>query len=465
MTRAGRLGRTLLAAVAAAAMLLPSLPAVARAADVTFGTPTAQATYGRSIDFAVPLTTSVKPDRVELRLLFPGAIGPEVIDVPAPSGTGSSELTYSLDLTGGHLAPNTKFTATWAAVTSGTVTGLSAPLTVDYQDTSQTWQTVSGPVVTVHWYQGSKAFAQQELQIAEKAISDTSALLGVTESEPVDFFIYADDAAFLEATGGTPGETTIGQARADIRTLFGLITEATMNDEDVRSVVPHELAHLVFDTAVHNPYRFPPTWLNEGLATYLSAGYTTTFRGLVADAVRTGDLLPLTALSGQFPTFDSAKRYLAYGTSVSAIDFLVRTYGQAKLVLLVQAYADGLTDDEAFTRALGMNLGAFQDAWLADLGSGMPTRYGPNPAPAGPLPPGWAEPGQTAAPGATPGAVSGATPGAVSGATAPVATAAPGDGGQAAGGVATGPVLASILGVVAVVIVVLAVARRRAGRA
>ena len=39
-----------------------------------------------------------------------------------------------------------------------------------------------------------------------------------------------------------------------------------------RVVVPHELTHLVFDTAVTNPYHFPPRWLNEGLAVYLSEG-------------------------------------------------------------------------------------------------------------------------------------------------------------------------------------------------
>ena len=419
-----RLGRPLLVAFAAAVLLLPSLAGVTRAADATFGTPTAKATYGESIDFAVPLTTSVKPDRVELRLLFPGAIGPEVIDVPVPAGSGTSDLAYSLDLTGGSLAPNTRFTATWAAVAAGRVIGLSAPLTVDYQDTTKAWRTVKGDLVTVHWYEGSTAFAEKELQIAEKAVGDTSALLGVTESDPIDFFIYADDAAFLSAIGSTPGETTIGRAMAEIRTLFGLVTEATMNDEDIVSVVPHELAHLVFDTAVKNPYRFPPTWLNEGLATYLSAGYTPTFRNLVREAARSGDLLPLTGLTGRFPMYDPNKRYLDYGTSVSAIDFLVRTYGQEKLVLLVQAYAAGLTDDEAFTKVLGMDLGAFQDAWLADLGADVPRQYGPNPAPAGPLPPGWAGPGQTAAP------VPGSTPGSAAAAPTAPPTAAPAEGGQ-----------------------------------
>ena len=66
-------------------------------------------------------------------------------------------------------------------------------------------------------------------------------------------------------------------------------------------VVPHELTHLVFDTAVENPYRFPPRWLNEGLAVYLSEGYGPGDRNRVADAVDTHDLIPLDALGGAVP--------------------------------------------------------------------------------------------------------------------------------------------------------------------
>jgi hypothetical protein len=36
-----------------------------------------------------------------------------------------------------------------------------------------------------------------------------------------------------------------------------------------------------------------------------------------------------------------------------------------------------------------MDVGAFNDAWLADLDAAAPTAYGPQPAPAGPLPEGW----------------------------------------------------------------------------
>ena len=452
-----RLGAVRAVAIVAivAALLVPAAPALA--ADISFGTPDATVTYNESIEFTVPITSGVAPERIELRLGFPEALGPHITAVEVP-GAGPQQLRYALDLTGdGHMAPNTTITATWAAFASADAEPvLSEPLTVHYEDTSHKWQTVSGKLVTVHWYEGSEAFARKALQIAEDAVARTSALLGVTETEPIDFFIYGDEASFRAALGPGTRENVGGQAHSEIRTLFALIGPDGINDPWVGIVIPHELTHLVFDTAVHNPYRFPPRWFNEGLAVYLSQGYDSSDRNRVDAAISTKDLLPLTALTGQFPT-DPDKTYLAYAESVSAIDYLVRTDGSDALYALVKAYGDGLTDDEAFTKALGRDVAAFQAGWLKELGADEPTEYGPVPAPAGPLPAGWTGPGQTGGPASTPASAT----------TAPsaAATAAPADGGQDAGGIATGPVLAAVLGVVALVVIVLVVARRRVGRA
>ena len=71
--------------------------------------------------------------------------------------------------------------------------------------------------------------------------------------------------------------------------------------------------------------------------------------------------------SRQFPT--SAERfYLAYAESVSAVAFLVRENGEEALVRLIQTYADGVSDDEAF---LAVNNRAFrwhpdQSGWTVD---------------------------------------------------------------------------------------------------
>ena len=442
---------------AVAALLVPAIPV--HAAEVTFGIPDADVTFGEGIEFTVPITAGIALARIELQLRFPDTIGPHIsaVDVPA---AGSRRLTYLLDLAGeGHLVPNTPIVATWAAYASAEAAPvLSRPLTVRYQDTAHAWREVRGDLVTVHWYEGNEDFARKALRIGEDAVRETAALLGVTESEPIDFFIYSDEASFRAALGPGTRENVGGQAHSDIRTLFALIAPDSINDAWVGIVIPHELVHLVFDTAVRNPYRFPPRWFNEGLAVYLSEGYGPGDRNRVERAPSAGDLIPLTALTGQFPT-DADKTYLAYAESVSAIDHLVRTDGDDALFALIGAYRDGLTDDEAFTKALGRNLGSFQAGWLKELGAGEPERYGPQPAPPGPLPPGWSG----TAPSLDPGSSPRSTPG--SGTPSSQPTAVPTDNGGSDAGSGPGGVLAAILAVIAVVAIALVVARRRAAPA
>jgi hypothetical protein len=210
----------------------------------------------------------------------------------------------------------------------------------------------------------------------------------VTETEPVDFFIYDSTAPFYDALGPGTRENVGGLANAQIRTLFALITPDEINASWVGTVIPHELTHLVFNTATENPFHSPPRWLNEGLAVYLSEGYTADWRSTVASAVSSGGVIPLDGLVGQFPT--TADQFaLAYGESVSAVDFMIRTYGQPALVKLVRSYAGGVSDDEAFKASLGVDTAGFNSAWLNDLGVQPPKAYGPQPPPAGPLPSDW----------------------------------------------------------------------------
>lgn len=453
---AARTGRATLGRVAVVAFVLsvigvlPFAGAVRAADPVTFGTPTATGAFGDDIVFTQPVTVSRSLARVELLLTFADAIGPEVIEVDVPTGTGAQTLTYHVKTSEDGLLPNTPVRGAWrvtASDGSAPVTGPAASLV--YADERFTWKTVSGPIVRVHWYEGSDAFGQRALRIGEDGIEKSATLLGVTEDQPVDFFIYADEDSFREALGPSTRENVGGQADAEIRTLFALIPPSQIDDAWVETVIPHELTHLVFDTAVHNPYHFPPRWLNEGLAVYESEGYPVDYRAAVTDAVRSQTLIPLSGIVGQFPTSGDRFR-LAYGESVSAVDFLIRTYGQDPLVKLISSYADGRTDDEAFKAAIGVDVDGFEAAWLADLHAETPVRQGPRPAPAGPLPAGWA-PGPSPDPGAS---------------AFPVATNPPVASPDRAA--ADSPVALVLLVVVALILVMLGLAfyaRRRAGRA
>ncbi len=398
--RAMRIGLRAVAAVVVASGSAWSFASPVRAAAPEFGRPTIEGTFGEAIVASQPVTLDGGPDRLEVLISTADDPAPLVTEVDPPSDAGALTLRHTLSSADGHILPNTPLRVRWR-ITSDGVTTLSPEARTVIADERFAWQTLEGDIVRVHWYEGGPAFGERALRIGDEAVTRTASTFGVTEDEPLDFFIYADRDAFYDALGPGTRENVGGQANADIRTMFAHISPGSIGDPWVENVIPHELIHLVFDTAVDNPYHFPPRWLNEGLAVYLSVGYEAGDRAAVDVAGRNGDLIPLDGLIGQFPT--SASRFsLAYAESVSAVDFLIRTHGEDTMISLVRSYAEGRTDDEAFEAAIGMDVAAFNEAWLADLGAKPATRYGPQPAPAGPVPFDWGAaspaPGSSAAP-------------------------------------------------------------------
>jgi hypothetical protein len=404
----------MLAGVLLAAWLVVPVSVLA-AADPGFGRPSAQADFGQSVEFRQPISDGDGIVRAELLVTYPSALGPEVIEVDPPA-SGSATLSHAIEESDGHIYPNTRLTAQWRLTYDDGTAALGPEATILYSDDRFDWRTAESDVVRVHWYEGPQSFGDRALRIAEEGIAEAEELLGVSETEPVDFFIYATEDALYDALGPATRENVGGQANSDIRTLFALISPAEIDDAWVGIVIPHELTHLVFDTAVDNAYHYPPRWLNEGVAVYLSQGYDQPDRSRVSSAAEDGELIPLDGLAGLFPTTADGF-YLAYAESVAAVDYLVRTHGQDALVELINSYAEGRTDDEAFEEALGVDLTAFNAGWFADVGTDVPPRIGPQPAPPGPLPEGWSGPAPapstapTAAPVASPGASPAPAPG------------------------------------------------------
>ena len=171
----------------------------------------------------------------------------------------------------------------------------------------------------------------------------------------------------------------------------------------------------------------------------------------MADAASNGSIMPLDALTAQFPTTQD-RFYLAYSESVSAVSFLVDHYGPDAMVALVRSYKGGVSDDEAFQAALNTDVAGFEAAWLASIGSPVPSPFGPKPAPAGPVPSGWA--GAAPTPGTAPEASGTPSPSASEPGPSPV-TGGSSDGGASGAGVAAG------LGILAVALILVFVGLRR----
>lgn len=417
--------------VAGLASALATAQTVA-AADPTFGEARATARFGEGIDLEQPVTLTEAALRVEAVVRVAGSGRTFLADVPTPA-LGSSTLRYHHETPPGALYPNTRVELGFR-VTHRDGRIVDGPTTtVRYEDDRFAWQTLEGAIVRVHWVQGNDDFGRRALEVGERAVEDGTRLLGIQETEPIDFFVYGDRTAFYDILGPAQRENVGGIALPEIRTLFANIPPSEVDDPWVGIVIPHELTHLVFGTATENPYHEPPHWLNEGLADYLAQGYGAAARAAVEGAARSGELMPLRALVARFPTTPE-KFSLAYDESVAAIDYLIRAHGQDALVTLIRSYADGVSDDDAFRSALGVDVAGFEAGWLADLGVDEPPAFGPLPGPPGPLPPGWVE-----APPPTPGPSGG-----------PITTPAPTT--PTGSGDLVGPV---VIGVIAVLVILL----------
>lgn len=384
--------RTLASTVLVVAMYLLTCLAplpVAAAGKVDFDPPTARSEFPLGTTWQQGFHMAAPPRRVELMTRLEGTEAWLVQEVGVVAvGKDGFEATLADPI---FQLPNSRIRYRFRVTpeTGAPETGPEATLSV--QDDRIDWQTLKGDLVTIHWQAGDVEYAKRALKIAEDAVAKTSTFLGVTETDPIDFFVYSDADDFRTALGPGTKEFVAGRAIAEIRTLFAEVAVSDIGSPWLSIVVPHELVHLVFDTATKNPYHQPPHWMNEGLAVFLSEGYSNADRQRVSNAVDRGTLLPLSALANGFPSAREDLFYLGYAEGTSAIDFFVRTYGQEKLVELIRSYATGETDGEAFTAATGADYRAFEAAWLTDLGVDAPHAVGPQAARPGPTPAGWIE--------------------------------------------------------------------------
>jgi hypothetical protein len=409
-----RIRRVAALVLASALLSLMVMPAVVLAAGPSFGPPSVTAKLGETLTFTSTIdggdiasvdvvihldgnpTSVVVASTVQINNIF-----------QAQADINVSASALCACLAQGNSTPNTHFNFQFRVTDSSGAETFGPVAEATVEDTRFTWQTLTKGDVVIHWYNGDQAFADSAADSANAAIVKAAGAFGVTVAKPFDMFVYDTQEAMRSAV--SPNRENIqAEAHPDIDTIFAWLPSNQPADPDNEVTIAHELTHLVFHHAVDNPYHGVPRWLDEGIATYESEGYTSYWQNIVNDAVAGHSLIPLDGIAGLFPSVKEGF-YLAYGESVAAVDYFIRTYGEQKLSELVASYGQGVSDDDAFTAATGSTVDAFNDAWFASMNQAPPDAVGPQPGAPGPLPADWTSDGgapatlsPTLAPGATP---------------------------------------------------------------
>jgi hypothetical protein len=134
----------------------------------------------------------------------------------------------------------------------------------------------------------------------------------------------------------------------------------------LETTLTHEFCHLLLHDHIPNI----PRWLDEGLCQWASGGIDEiiyNFRqSQLNQASITGNFIPFKNLDSGFPRSDQA-RVLAYEQSKSFINYLVRHFGEDKLLELLDRMTHGEVVDEAFNNVYQIQFNQMELSWKKSL--------------------------------------------------------------------------------------------------
>lgn len=233
------------------------------------------------------------------------------------------------------------------------------PVRVQFNDTRYPWQSFTEGMVTLRWYEGDQSFVRELMASAQQGLARLEKDTGAYPEKPVVVYIYASAQDLLGAMI-YPQEWTGGVAF----TGYGIIAIGIPLDQLDwgRGAIAHELAHLITNQMTSNPYSGIPVWLDEGLAMYAEGASGAQYRDLLANST----LIPIRSLASPFSAYPD-RAYLSYAESYSVVEFLITTYGQSRMLELLNTFQKGSTYDGALKKVYGFDMDGLNTLWQSHI--------------------------------------------------------------------------------------------------
>jgi hypothetical protein len=274
-------------------------------------------------------------------------------------------LTYTWDTANIIVAPSSPVIYHWEIEDSAGSHLKTPEATTYYDDARFAWDELRQGDLIVRWYAGGETLGEEVFEVARLALAHMQETTRERLDFPIHILLYANSGDF-ESWHSYVDDWVGGQAFPALGVTAQILPPNT-GAAWIRSVIPHEIAHLFFYQTVHTPYASWPSWLDEGLAQYYEFVDKQESLTLAAQAAREGRLLPLRALSGSFGR-DTEQVQLAYAESLSVVMYLLETWGEAGLQGLIQAFREGVNPQKAVHQALGVSWEEFEAGWINWMG-------------------------------------------------------------------------------------------------
>jgi len=273
------------------------------------------------------------------------------------------ETGWVWDMRKSSLPPGAAVTYWWTIEDTAGNKLETPPAEVCFDDLRYNWQSLSKGDLTLFWYEGDDSFALELIDVCEQGLARLTRDIGAYPEKPIKLYIYAS-ASDLQGAMIFPQEWTGGVAFTEFGTIAIAISPNQL-DWGKRALV-HELTHLVVHQATFSPYGMLPTWLDEGLAMYNEGELTPYFRAWLGEAISEDRLISVRSLCSPFSA-EPEKAYLSYAQSYSLVEYLLRNYGENKMLNLLTLFKEGDTYDGALTQVYGFDIDGLDSRWRETL--------------------------------------------------------------------------------------------------
>ena len=270
------------------------------------------------------------------------------------------DVSWTLEMVKiGGLPPGSSLEYWWLVedASGGKVETASAQ--VQFDDTRYSWDSLTEGRVIIYWYEGGESFIQELMAAAQQALSRLAEDTGAELEKLAKIYIYAN-VQDLQGAMIYPEEWTGGAAFTRYGTI--VIGIAPINLYWGKRAVAHELAHLVIHQMVLNPYSGLPTWLDEGLAMYAEGVAAPGYTAYLNQAIAEDNLISVRSLSSPFSAY-AEEAILAYAQSYSLVEFLISSYGQGKMLELLNTFSQGSNYDAALETTYGFDMDGLDTLW------------------------------------------------------------------------------------------------------
>jgi len=194
---------------------------------------------------------------------------------------------------------------------------------VQYRDFE--WHIYHSPHFDVYYYEAEEELLEKVVSFAETAYDSLSRAFDFQIQNPTPLIFYADHAAFEQNNiilNFIP--EGVGAFASPVR--FRMVLPVDMPDPELMGLIRHELTHIfqyhiLFGGSLGKGLAAsPPTWVMEGMASYMAKDETTTDRMVLRDAVVNDNIPRMTE--------QNVGGFFAYRIGHATFDYIEETYGE-----------------------------------------------------------------------------------------------------------------------------------------